>query len=251
MKLKFLLAMMAIFTFASIAFTQSITITPKKTVYTRKGKVTFKEKRTFTVIYPIVAGTISAPVKKKLANTISYWRIFETTLQENLSESDWLSEASYKVNYNKNGILDISLSQEGSAAYPDSQTFNLVINLKTGEQVKLADAFKTNSLAEFAQMVDKKLKVETATIIKSIDKGEFGNDDKESNESLKEQLKGLEFTAESFNEYEVNDKGVTILYDAGFPHVIQAAQPDGRYFFTWAEIKRFVRADGLLGKFIR
>jgi hypothetical protein len=251
MKLKKLLVLPAILAFSSIAFSQTLIITPKKTVYTRKGKVTFKEKRTFTVTYPIVSGAIPAATKKKLENTISYWRVFETTLKENLSEYDWLSDAYYKVNYNKNGILDIALTQEGSAAYPDSQTIDLVVDLKTGEQVGINDVLKTDSLSKLAEMTDKKLKVETAMISKRIDKGEFGKEDKESNDSVKEQLNGLEFTPESFKEFSVSDRGVTILYDAGFPHVIQAVQPDGRYFFTWTQLKTFIKADGLLGKFIR
>lgn len=251
MKIKYLLVLLAIFAFASVCFSQTIVIKPKKTVYTRKGKVSFKEKRTFTVVYPVVSGTIPAAIKKKLESTISYWRVFETTLTENLSESDWLDDAFYKVNYNKNGILDISLMQEGTAAYPDSQTYNLVINLKTGEQVKFADVFKADSLAEFAKIVDKKLKVETAAMNKRIDSGEFGKEDKEGNEYVKKELGALEFTAESFNEYSINDKGVTILYDAGFPHVTQALQPDGRYLFTWAEVKSFINRDGLLEKFVR
>jgi hypothetical protein len=239
-----------IFVFASIAFSQTIIIQPKKTVYARKGKDISKEKRTFTVIYPLFNGTMSPAAKKKLENTISYWRVFDTTLAENMSE-DWLSNLYYKVNYNKNGILDISLIQEGSAAYPDSQTYNYVVDLKTGERVKFADVFKSESLADFAKMVDKKLKAETAGIIKRVDKGEFGDNGKEADDSVKEQLNALEFTPENFDEFSISDKGVTILYDAGFPHVIQAAQPDGRFLFTWAELKPFLKADGLLGKFIR
>ncbi len=197
--------------------------------------------------YPIVSGAIAVATKKKLENTISYWKVFETTLQANINEDDWLWAAYYKVNYNKNGILDISLTQEGSAAYPSTDTRDLVIDLKTGEQVKFADAFNSDSLAEFAKLVDIKLKAEVVGINKRIDKGEFGEDGK----YLKEELSGLEITAESFNEYRVTDKGVTILYDAGFPHAIAAVQPDGLYFFSWAELKPFVKSDGLLGKFLK
>jgi len=189
----------------------------------------------------------------KLENTISYWRVFETTLRENQTETDWLSELSYKVNHNKNGVLDIALMQEGVGAYPDGTTVYLVVDLKTGEQVKFTDAFKADSLDRFAEMVDKKLSVEKIAVIRRTDKGEFddGKPDKEANDSLKEQLNGLKFTTETFSEYTVSDKGVTIIYDAGFPHVIQAAQPDGQYFFTWAELKPFIKPDGLLGKFVR
>lgn len=234
---------------ASIGFGQ-VVITPKKTVYSRKNKGLPKYKRTFVVTYPLVSGAIPLATRKKLENTISYWRVFETTLQENLNESDWLSDLSYKVNYNKNGVLDIALTQEGSGAYPDQSTFNFVIDLKTGEQVKFNDVFKSDALDKFAEMVDSQLQIETKKIIRSIEKGEFGDNGKEADDSLKEQLGALSFTAETFNEFSVSDKGATIFYDAGFPHVIQAAQPDGRYFFTWAELKPFIKRGGLLAKFV-
>lgn len=251
---KFAFAFLLLFVAASINFAQSITIMPKKTVYTRKGKDVSKYKRTFVVTYPLFNGTMDLAAKKKLEKTISYWRVFDTTLNENLTESDWLSDLSYKVNYNKNGVLDIALTQEGSAAYPDSSTIDLIVDLKIGEQVKFADAFKNDSLAKFAEMVDAKLAVEKKSIVARIDKGEFdegGKPDKEANDAVKEQLGALSFTPENFEQYSVGDKGVTIIYDAGFPHVIQAAQPDGRYFFTWAEAKPFIKPDGLLAKFVR
>ncbi len=249
---KLILILSVILAFTSVNIAQNINITPKKTVYIRKGSQFTKEKRTFIVTYPIVSGAIPAAIKKKLQNTISYWRIFETTLQENQSEYDWLSELSFQVNYNKNGVLDIALTQEGSGAYPDGSTVDLVINLKTGEQVKFNDAFKSNSLAKFAEMVNAKLELEKKDVIRRIDKGEFGDaDGKEANDSLKEQIGGLNFTAETFDEYSVSDKGITIIYDAGFPHVIQATQPDGRYFFSWTQIKSFIKPDGLLARFVR
>lgn len=249
MRIKILFLLAAICFFSSVAFSQKIIITPKKTVYKRTGKVSFREKRTFTITYPIVSGTISAAAKKKLLENISYWRVFDTTLKENLSEYDWLSEAYFKVNYNKNGILDISLTQEGVGAYPDSQTVTKVIDLRTGEQVRFDDVFKSEARGEFASLVNRKLDAEKKEIIKSIESDKSSSD--EDRQSDKEMLDDLTFTAENFDEFTVSDKGVTILYDAGFPHVIQALQPEGRYFFTWAEVKKFVKADGLLGQFTR
>jgi hypothetical protein len=249
---KSILALSVLLVLASLGLAQNISITPKKIVHKRIGKQVPREKRTFVVTYPLVSGSIAAATKKRLENTISYWRVFETTLQENQGEYHWLSEMSYTVNYNKNGILDIALTQEGVGAYPDGQTVNLVVDLKTGEAIKFRDVFKSNSLTRFAEMVNTKLNSEKQDTIQRINRGEFGGEnDKEANESLKEQVSGLIFTAETFNEFSINDKGVTIIYDAGFPHVIKAAQPDGRYFFTWAELKPFIKPDGLLGRFVR
>lgn len=238
---------------SSLSFAQAVTITPKKTVYTRKGKNVPQEKRTFSVTYPVVSGAMAPALKKKLENTISYWRVFQTTLAENLGEYDWLSDLSYKVNYNKKGVLNIALMQEGAGAYPSTQTIDLVVDTKTGEQIKILDAFKTNSLPKLAKLVNQRLEAEKSALIRRIDKNEFsdGEADAEQNNALKEQIKGLEFTADTFDQYSVSDKGVTFIYDAGFPHAIQAAQPDGRYFFSWAELKPYIKPEGLLGRFVR
>lgn len=244
-------AFLLLFAAASFSFAQTIIIKPKKTVYTRAGKDVPKEKKTFVVTYPLFNGTMPVAAKKNLEKTISYWRVFDTTLAENQGDYHWLSDLSYQVNYNKNGILDIALTMEGSGAYPDQSTKDLVIDLKTGEQMKFADVFKSGALDKFAPMVDAKLKAEVAETIKSIDADKSSGYTREDNDSFKEQLNGLSFTTETFDEFSVSDKGVTIFYDAGFPHVIQALQPAGKYFFTWAEAKPFIKTDGLLAKFIR
>lgn len=249
--MKFLFAVSCICALSFAVFAQSVVITPKKTVYTRKIRGIEKEKRTFDVRYPIVSDAISPAAKKNLNNTIDYWRVFETSLKSSLEEDTSLSSLDYKVNYNKNGVLDISLIQETVAAYPDTHTVNLVIDLKTGKPVTFNDIFAQNSRPRLANLVGKKLAAEKKEIIKSIDADTVSYSDAEGRESSKQSVNDLKFTPENFNEFSIGDKGVTILYDAGFPHVIQALQPAGRYFFSWAEIKPFIRRDGLLGKFIR
>lgn len=240
------------FTVAFLFFTinpaaqTSVTITPKKTVYTRKNAPRYK--RTVEVNYPIVSGALKPAVKTRVENTISYWRNFETTLKENLSDT-WLETLNYEVNHNGNGILDISLRMDGSGAYPDFSTKNLVINLKTGELVKFADVFRSEMLDSLAEMVGKKLEAEKKEIYERIEEEKEAT--KEDKDSLKEQVGALKFTAENFAEFSVNDKGVTFLYDAGFPHVIQALEPAGRYFFSYNELKPFIKTNGILSQFIR
>lgn len=252
MKTKLALILLAILALSAVCFSQSVTITPKKTVYARKGRDVEKEKRTFQIRYPVVSGSITPAVKRTLENTISYWRVFETSLKESMEET-YLSSLDYKVNYNKNGILDISLIQEGMGAYPSTNTVNLVIDLKTGEQRKFTDVFNRNSFDKLANMVNRKLSIEKTQIIKDIDadKTNYGSNDGRERNTDKQTVRDLTFTTENFNEFAINDKGITILYDAGFPHVNLALQPEGRYFFTWAQVKPFIRRDGLLGKFIR
>jgi hypothetical protein len=61
----------------------------------------------------------------------------------------------------------------------------------------------------------------------------------------------LSFKPGDLDEFVVGDGGVTFLYDAGFPHAIQAAQPEGRYFFSYARLSKFIKGDGPLGMFVK
>ncbi len=234
-----------ILNFDVLSQTSSVVITPKKVNYARKGVE--RHRRFVSIRYPILSGALKPAVKTKLDNSISYWRNFETTLKESLSET-WLSSLDYEVNYNKNGILHITLIMEGVGAYPSTSLANLVINLKTGERVKFTDIFKQDSLAKLAEMTDKKLQEEKREIYERIDEGDESQEDKKY---LKEEVEKLKFTIEDLDEFSVSDKGVTILYDAGFRHAIQALQPEGRYLFSYNELQPFIKSESILNQFIR
>jgi hypothetical protein len=59
------------------------------------------------------------------------------------------------------------------------------------------------------------------------------------------------FTVADLNEFSVGDNGVSFIYDYGFPHVIQALQPGGSYFFTWTQLKPYIKPGGLLSRIAR
>ena len=58
------------------------------------------------------------------------------------------------------------------------------------------------------------------------------------------------FTADDLEGFSVGDDGVTFTFDYGFPHVVKALEPDGKYFMTWNELRPFIKRGGLLGRFV-
>jgi hypothetical protein len=102
--------------FAASVFGQSVVVTPKKVTY-RRPKPLSEYKKSFSVTYPRVSG-LSAALNKKVESSISYEKVADLKVKEEISDIQWLEEATYKVNYNKNGILDITLNVSGSGAYP-------------------------------------------------------------------------------------------------------------------------------------
>lgn len=220
-------------------------MTPRRVLLKRSPKLArqFPERKTAIVRYPIVTGLDNPQALQKLQSTLAVKNVFGTTMDEYRGDS-WLIEFDYKVVYNKNYLLDIAFTQSGMAAYPDTQTKNFVINLRTGAVITAGESFNKRMAPKLAQMIDAKLQSEIRGLIKEIanDK-ELGNDERDS---LKSTLSELKFTEENLNEFEVSNTGITFLFDAGFPHVIQALQPDGRYFFSFAALKTFIRNDGPL-----
>ena len=59
------------------------------------------------------------------------------------------------------------------------------------------------------------------------------------------------FSSKDLDGYEVSVKGVTFHYKYAFPHVAIVYEPAGEFFYTWAQLKPYIKAGGLLSRFKR
>jgi hypothetical protein len=225
-----------------------VTVRPGRVVILRRGQVVkdFPEKRRATVTYPIVSGLKDLRVLRRVQSILDVKNAFDTSIAE-YRQDNWLEEFTYKVNYNKNHVLDITFTQDGSGAYPDTHTRHFAINLKNGSVIKAADVFMEKKLPELSRILNDKLQAELKEILESL---VSSKSDPEDVAIAKETQEPLRYTIENLNEFSVGPKGITFLYDAGYPHAIQAFELNGKYFFSYAELKSFIRRDRLLGQFI-
>jgi len=222
----------------------------RRVVLVRRGQLAkqFPHKRRAIVTYPVVSGLRDPQVLRRVRSLLEFKNIFDYSLKE-YTEDAWLSEFGYVVNHNGNSLLDITFTQSGSAAYPDDQEKHFLINLRDGSVVKATDAFESDKLASLAAAVDRKLQHELREIAAENDKDK--SSDAGEKESIKQAYENLKFEISNLDEFSVGRKGISFLYDAGFPHVIQALAPAGRYLFTYAELKPYIKRDGPLGQFVR
>jgi hypothetical protein len=224
------------------AFAQSVVITPKKTIY-RRPKPQLDFKRTFSIRRPIAKAATPA-LSTRITRAIDPVSVLEINLKEEMGELQWLEQADFKITYNANGVLSMDIWMEGSAAYPDGVTRRIVVDIAKGNRVKAADIFE--NLPGLAAMVRKAQKAEIAKGIEEIKK------DPDAGESDPAELfADANYTIADIRDMSVNAVGVTFYYDYGFPHVIQALQPDGEFKFTWTQLKPFVKPGGLLARFVR
>lgn len=221
-----------------------VKISPMKVIYVRSGEQIPDFKKRFEISYPIVEDVRNAAVRRRIENSISYWNVFDTTLKDDWNEYTWLDSMYYEVTYNKNGILDIELLRQGSAAYPDGHSQHVVVNTRTGTRVRIPDAFK--KIGDLLVKIDEAQKKEIADHIE-----ELKQDDEQAAESFREMMEEGTYGDDKLDEFSVSDTGVTFIYDYGFPHAIQALQPEGKYFFSWDELAPFIRPRGVFGQFVK
>jgi hypothetical protein len=249
MRSRYLLVV-AVFVFCTSAAAQSIVVTPKRVVYKRTGRNVPDFKRTFEVRYPIFSGKLTPVARRGLRSGTDYWRIFDMKLADNLRDDHWLSNLDYEVKYNKYNILDIWLFVEGVAAYPDGSSKYLVFDIRTGRKLDYSDLFISSRMRDLLSKIRAVMKHSEAEALK---------DSEEMRETLAYYRN---FTPEfhptpdkiefkNLDGFTISDTGVTFLYDYGYAHVAQALEPPGEFFLSYAELKPFIRPDGLLARFVR
>jgi len=230
----------------AIVNAQSVTITPRKETYKRTAPDVPDFKRRFEVRYPVFSGNLTRAALANLKTNTDYWHVFEITLEENLKDDDWLTSLDYQVIYNKNNLLDIRLTMEGLGAYPDTSYEYLVFDLRTGNKVQFEDVF--TQLAKLRDVIRGKMKRQELAL------GREMRRELAMHRSVKEEVEyyppPAKLELENLEGFSISDRGVTFLYDYGYAHVSQALQPPGRFFFSWAQLKPFIRRDGLLARFI-
>jgi|SRR5882724_3633726 len=203
----------------------------------------FPNRRTAVVTYPVITGLNNPAVLRRIRLALEFKNIFDYSLKE-YRDDPWLTEFNYVVDYNRNYLLDITFTQSGMAAYPDEQHKHFLISLKDGQIVTAQDVFESKKLNSLAAMVDRELQREIKRIAHE-------NRSPEEKEMVNGAYDSLKFELKELDEFSIGPKGITFLYDAGFPHVIKAFEPRGKYFFTYSELKSYIKRDGLLGQFIQ
>jgi hypothetical protein len=250
--IKRLLATAAVLGFGCIAVLaqkqpEGLGIKPKTIVYKRtmKGLPDYKQK--FTIRYPVVTGRLPMSVRKTIERNLSYWTNFDDTLRENLSRDYWLESYNYEVRYNKNNLLDVWLTGEGSAAYPDSHTKYIVLDTRSGKRLAISDVFTASKLPLLLKQVRNVMRRSEAAL------------DSESRKEL-DEIRELQpefyptpekLLLKNLYGFSVSDKGITFIYEYDYAHVVQALEPSGEFFIPYSELKPFIKRGSLLERFVK
>lgn len=241
MKIRSYLFLLIVLAPASVALGQDVLITPKQIIY-KRSKPLSEDKARIIIDYPKVRSS-SHSLARRIERSISFARVMNLNLSSEIGGDQWLEAAGFFVNYNKNGVLSLTLWMSGSRHFSSTIERRVVVDLKTGRPVTADSVF--DNLDGVRDLVYKRQQTEIEQAQIDIRKLEGYSD-----------FDGGRWFADStislldLQEFSVSDDGVTFRYDYGFPRIMLPAQPDGVFLIPWRELKPFIRRRGLLGKLV-
>ena len=227
-----------VFSGVVIAQTNKVVITSKTVIYRRKNYEKDDLKAKFTIIEPQIKVPGNVAVERKIRQKLDYKKVFNISTKEDGDDYLDITSLYFKTIYNDAGFWDTQLFYETLGAYPWTNRVELIFNLKNGVIVSAADCFKSSAMRALAKRVRRKILAEIAQA-----KIKYGGFPPESEEG--------EYNLSNLDNFSINRRGIAFHYDYGFNFASRSLQPKGDFFFTYAQLKPFIKSNGLLAKFIR
>ncbi len=237
----FVFLLTVIFPLISFSQTNKAVVTPKTVFYKRMGLEKNDSKATFTIVYPRIKIAKSKQVEQKIIKALNYEKVFDYSLDDEIKKFSSLEKVYYKLNYNKNGFLDVALFMETFGAYPWTTKEYFIFNLKTGGLINVNEVFKPNSSARLIEKI-------RMAMLRELKQKQISPEDAFS---FKDGVTLEKFQLNDLEGFSLSDRGLTFIFDYNFNFASKGDEPAGRYFFSWTELKPFIRRDGLLARFAR
>lgn len=152
-------------------------------------------------------------------------------------------------------IIGISYRLDWMGAYPSSHIGYINYNLKTGDTLYATDFIANDKINDLIAMCNTKLQQQIADSRKAL-VADFNSGHNELENYLEDVDNYLEqhppgFTLDNIGNYKISNDGVIWVYEFGFPHYMQALEPDHDIKITKDELRPLLNPNGPLGFLIR
>jgi hypothetical protein len=209
-------------------------VTPRRTERTYgKGE----DRSTEVSIEPVVTG-LRPPVLKRVQNALKMKSVLGSDIYKWFYKKQGMFGYEYRVTYNRNYILSIAFTYN---AYFANHSRRLVFDLRDGHLIKLEELLVEERMQDLAKLVDQKLRAEIEEIVR----------DSDLKRAKLEAQGPLKVSAADLYEFGINEKGITLFYNAGFHHTAKDVEPEGRYFFKYSELKDYLKPGSIVSQFIK
>jgi len=145
----------------------------------------------------------------------------------------------YKVLYNKNGVLSISIVVETMGAYPDTYYSDVNLNLVTGKKLLITDIIFTDKTEQLANKLDKIVQQRITSKLMETLKDNMEAEINSEMSYIRKLFSDDHFTEENLSNFAVKDGGIMFYFNYGLPHVAKALSPDEDIWMTNEELSGF------------
>ena len=99
----------------------------------------FRERPPLLFGTPYRRPSVAAPVQEIVGPSAALKSVVGQSVEElrkDFAESPDLDGIDYRANYNRDSILDVTMTENTTGAYPDSDDYYVSLDLKTGRKIK-------------------------------------------------------------------------------------------------------------------
>lgn len=186
--------------------------------------------------WPVAVGEPDDPAVEPVNEAISWEAVTGQPLEETVAIFADIQRgyvgADYVVNYDAGGILDITITTEFVGAYPSTGRHYFCFDTSTGERLGAADLLDPRRTDELVAILDAMLQERIGEAVRECVEC--------ANGLPRELYMGHGFSTDDLDCFTVTEDGMWFHYDFGFPHVVEAAEPDGELFLPAGEITPFL-----------
>lgn len=192
--------------------------------------------------WPVAIGSADDPAVDAINTALSYEAVAGEALGQTVANyagtGRGIMASDFRIECDEGGILSLTISTEFYGAYPSTSLRHMNFDLVTGNLLEPADIFRGNRLQPLASMLDDSLRTRVEEAIAS-SLFEGGGIDPAI-------YSGCIFTSADLAEFTITPDCVVFHYDAGFPHAIEAAEPDGDIALGYPVLAPFIIPGGPL-----
>ena len=145
-----------------------------------------------------------------------------------------LCEMQYHVNYNGDGIFDISYDMMHYSAYLSFHYKNICLDLHGKRKITLKDIVLEDQYERLAINCNSIVRQEVLLAKEKV---------KAEDEEILDYFSGIEFEESILEEFTINEDGITVYKDFDFPHYAKAYEPSGVINLTWSDLDGYLNKD--------
>ena len=163
-------------------------------------------------------------------------------VKQQMQYDTWLDKKYFYVNFNQYGVVQFTFWTDGVGAYPSSSVEFAAVDARRGKRISANDLFDKVSHKALFNIIEKQMqKAQSDSLAEYPDEEEI----------FTMFFQNAKLEEKHLDNFILSNEGITIFYDYGFPHAMEALTPESYYFISYKELEPFLKKNNPLLTFLQ